>query len=59
MDATVKLPIIKTIGDEKNLLIKDCPMLLPKENVKIFSEFSKATNDSAKKNSGYGNSYNG
>lgn len=42
------LKIIKTVGSEKNLLIKDCPVLIPKENLKIFSKFSKAVIKSQK-----------
>lgn len=50
------LKILGTIGDEKNLLIKDCPLLVPKENIKIFSDFSQAIQKSRKEKSGkYGN----
>lgn len=52
------LEIIKTIGSEKNLLIKDCPVLIPKENLKIFSEFSDAIVKSQKEKVGkYNNCY--
>lgn len=40
------LEVVKTIGSEGNLLVKDCPVLIPKENAKIFSDFQKACQDS-------------
>ena len=34
--------IIKKIGSEGNYLINQCPVLIPKENIKIFTQFQKA-----------------
>lgn len=34
--------ILGTIGD--NYIVKDCPVLIPQQNMKTFSEFQKASN---------------
>ena len=34
--------IIKKIGSEGGYLINQCPVLIPKENIKIFTAFQKA-----------------
>lgn len=49
--------IIKTIGDDGNVLIKDCPVLLPKENIDMFMEISADADTNAKRWEEYGNSY--
>lgn len=34
--------ILGSIGD--NYIVKDCPVLIPKQNMKMFSVFQKASN---------------
>lgn len=49
--------IIKTIGDDGNALIKDCPVLIPKENIDMFMEISRVADENAKRWEDYPNSY--
>ena len=44
-----------TIGQQKNILIKDCPVLIPKENIKFFTKMSKSAG--LNPFPGYGNSF--
>ena len=34
--------IIKKIGQDGGYLVNQCPVLIPKENIKIFTDFQKA-----------------
>ena len=49
------LDIIGTIGQQKNVMIRNCPVLIPKENMKMFSTMSKAVNAHPYKT--FGNSF--
>lgn len=48
--------IITHIGSDGGYLVKDCPVLIPKENMKIFTAFQKACSKNPYGN--FGNAYN-
>lgn len=48
--------VIKKIGQDGGYLVNQCPVLIPKENMKIFTAFQKATSKNPYGN--YGNALN-
>lgn len=48
--------IIKKIGSEGGYLVNQCPVLIPKENMKMFTVMQKACSNNPYKN--YGNAIN-